>query len=79
MLMVYLGICLLLKQIILKFALELVMRKPSIQFSQLIMWFYCNENFDSTLMDIFKNNWDSQLEYVVSLFNICCNTNIIKK
>jgi hypothetical protein len=26
-----------------------------------------------------KNNWDSPLEYVVSLFNIFCNTNITKK
>ncbi len=30
-------------------------------------------------MDILKNNWDSPLEYVVSLFNTFCNTNIIKK
>jgi hypothetical protein len=29
-------------------------------------------------MDIFKNNWYSPLEYVVSLFNASCNTNIIK-
>jgi hypothetical protein len=26
----------------------------------------------------FEKNWDSPLEYVVSLFNIFCNTNIIK-
>jgi hypothetical protein len=30
-------------------------------------------------MDILKNNWDSPLEYVVSLFNAYCNTNITKK
>jgi hypothetical protein len=24
-----------------------------------------------------KDNWDSPLEYVVSLFNTSCNTNII--
>jgi len=30
-------------------------------------------------MDILKDNWDSPLEYVVSLFNISCNTNITKK
>jgi len=30
-------------------------------------------------MDILKNNWDSPLEYVVSLFNISCNRNITKK
>jgi len=29
-------------------------------------------------MEILKNNWDSQLQYVVSLFNTSCNTNIIK-
>jgi len=27
-------------------------------------------------MDILKDNWDSPLEYVVSLFNIYYNTNI---
>jgi hypothetical protein len=31
------------------------------------------------LMDILKNNWDSPSEYVVSLFNIFCNTSITKK
>jgi hypothetical protein len=31
---------------------------------------------NSTLMNILKNNWDSPLEYVVSLFNVFCNTNI---
>ncbi len=30
-------------------------------------------------MDILKNNWDLPLEYVVSLFNTYCNTNITKK
>jgi hypothetical protein len=50
--------------------LKLVMRKPSIQFSQPTTSFYYNENFDFTLMDILRNYWDSQLEYVVSLFNI---------
>ncbi len=30
-------------------------------------------------MDILKNNWDSPLKYVVSLFNTFCNTNITKK
>ncbi len=33
---------------------------------QLTTHFYWNENFDYTLMDILKNNWDSPLEY---LFN----------
>jgi hypothetical protein len=37
---------------------------------------YWNENFDYTLMDIFENNWDSPLEYVILLFNIFCSTNI---
>jgi len=27
-------------------------------------------------MKILKNNWDSQLEYMVSLLNISCNINI---
>jgi len=30
-------------------------------------------------MEILKNNWDSQLQYVVSLLNISYNTNIIFK
>jgi hypothetical protein len=34
------------------------------------------KKFDSTLMNILKNNWDLPLEYVVSLFNAFCNTNI---
>jgi hypothetical protein len=50
-----------------------------IQFLQLAMCFYWNENFDFILMNILKNNWDSSLEYVVSLFNFSCNTNIIFK
>jgi len=55
------------------------MQQPPIQLSQLTTRFYCNENFDYTLMDILKNNWDSPLEYVVSLFNNNYNTNIIIK
>ncbi len=38
-----------------------MMQKPFSQFSQPTMRFYYNENFDFTLMDILKNNWDSQL------------------
>jgi len=30
-------------------------------------------------MDILKNNRDTQLQYVISLFNFSCNTNITKK
>jgi hypothetical protein len=41
--------------------------------------FYWNEKIDFALMDILKNNWNSPLEYVVSLFNTSCNTNIIIK
>jgi hypothetical protein len=37
-----------------------------------------NENFDFTLMEILKNNYNSQLQYVISLFKIYCNTNITK-
>jgi len=55
------------------------MQQPPIQLSQLTTCFYWNENFDYTLMDILKNNWDSPLEYVVSLFNNNYNTNIIIK
>jgi hypothetical protein len=33
---------------------------------------------DSTLVEMLKNNWDSQLQYVVSLFNTSCDTNITK-
>jgi hypothetical protein len=39
------------------------------------MCFYWNEIFDFILMNILKDNWDSPLEYVVSLFNTFCNTN----
>jgi hypothetical protein len=53
---------------------SLIMQKLQIQFSQLTTCFYWNENFDSTIIDILKNHWDSQWQYVVSLFNISCNT-----
>jgi hypothetical protein len=56
--------------------LELVVQQPPIQLSQLVTRFYLNEKFDYALMDILKDNWDSPMEYVVSLFNISCNTNI---
>jgi hypothetical protein len=36
------------------------------------------KNLDYALMDILKDNWDSPLEYVVSLLNNSCNTNISK-
>jgi hypothetical protein len=58
---------------------ELVMQQPPIQLSQLTTNFYWNEKPNYALMDILKNNWDSPLEYVVSLFNPFCNTNITKK
>jgi hypothetical protein len=58
---------------------ELMMQNRQIQFSQLTTHLYCNENFDFALMDILKNNYNSQLQYVVSLFNISCNTNITKQ
>jgi hypothetical protein len=61
------------------FLSKLVMQQPPIQLSQLVTHFYWNENIDFALMDILKNNWDSPLEYVVSLFNISCNTNTTKK
>ncbi len=57
--------------------LEFVVQQPPIQLSQLITCFYWNEKFDYALMDILKENWDSPMEYVVSLFNNSCNTNII--
>jgi hypothetical protein len=57
--------------------LESMVQQP--QLLQLTTCFYWNENFDYALMNILKDNWDSPLEYVVSLFNISCNTNIIKK
>jgi len=56
-----------------------MMQQPPIQLSQLTTHFYWNENLDFALIDILKNNWDSPLEYVVSLFNTSCNTNITKK
>ncbi len=56
-----------------------MVQQPPIQLSQLATCFYYNENFDFALMDILKDNWDSWLEYVVSLFNNSCDTNIIKK
>ncbi len=55
---------------------KLVVQQPPIQLWQLAMHFYWNWKFDSALMDILKDNWDSPLEYVVSLFNIFCNKNI---
>ncbi len=58
---------------------KLMVQQPPIQLSQLATWFYWNEKFDYALMDILKDNWDSPLEYVVSLFNIFCNINIILK
>jgi hypothetical protein len=57
---------------------KLTMQKLQIQFSQPTMCFYWNEKLDSTLMDILKNNQDTQLQYVVCLFNFSCNT-IMKK
>jgi len=59
--------------------LESMVQQPPIQLSQLDTCFYWNENFDYALMDILKNNWDSPLEYVVSLFNNYCNKNITKR
>jgi len=58
---------------------ELIMQKLQIEFSQLIINFYLNEKIDSTLMKILNSNWDSQLQYVVSLFNTSYNTNITKE
>jgi len=58
---------------------KLVMQQPPIQLSQQTTHFYWNEKPNSTLLDILKNTWDSPLEYVVSLFNTSCNTNINKK
>ncbi len=55
---------------------ESMVQQPPIQLSQLITFFYWNENFDYTLMDILENNWDSPSEYVVSLFNTSYNANI---
>jgi len=56
--------------------LKLVVQQPPIQLSQVITHFYWNEKSNFALMDILKNNWDSPLEYIVSLFNAYCNTNI---
>ncbi len=58
---------------------KLVVQQPPIQLWQLAMHFYWNWKFDYALMDILKDNWDSPLEYVVSLFNIFCNKNITLK
>jgi len=58
---------------------ESMMQQPPIQLSQLTTCFYWNEKYDFALSDILKKNWDSPLEYVVSLFDISCNTNIIIK
>jgi len=55
------------------------MQKSQIQFLQPTTHLYWNEKLDSTLMEILKRNWHSQLQYVVSLFNIFCNTNITLK
>jgi hypothetical protein len=57
--------------------LKLVVHQPPIQLSQPVTHFYWNEKFDYALMDILKDNWDSLLEYVISLFNTSCNINII--
>jgi len=59
--------------------LHSMMQQPPIQLLQLTTHFYWNENFDYKLMDILKINWDSPLEYVVSLFNNNYNTNIMIK
>jgi hypothetical protein len=59
--------------------LELVMQQPPIQLLQLTTCFYWNEKFDYALTNILKISWDSPLEYVVSLFNTFCNTNITLK
>ncbi len=56
-----------------------MVQEPPIQLSQLTTCFYPNEKFDYASMNILKDNWDSPLEYVVSLFNIFCNKNITKK
>ncbi len=56
-----------------------VVQQPPIQLLQLATCFYWNDKFDYALMDILKDNWDSPLEYAISLFNNSCNTNITKK
>ncbi len=59
--------------------LKSMVQQPLMQLSQLATCFYWNENFDFTLIKKLKDNWDSPLEYVVSLFNNSCNTNITTK
>ncbi len=59
--------------------LESTMQQPCIQLSQQTTSFHWNEKFDYVLIDFLKNNWESPLEYVVSLFKTSCNTNITKK
>jgi hypothetical protein len=59
--------------------LKSVVQQPPIQLSQPVARFYWNEKFDYALMDILKDNLDSLLEYVISLFNTSCNINIILK
>jgi hypothetical protein len=44
---------------------KLMVQQPPIELWQLTTHFYCNEKFDSALMNILKDNWDSPLEYVV--------------
>ncbi len=55
-----------------------MVQQPLIQLWQLVTHFYWNGKFDYASMNILKNNWDSPSEYVVSLFDIFCNTNITK-
>jgi hypothetical protein len=38
---------------------NLMVQEPPIQLLQQVLHFYWNEEFDFTLMDILKNNWDS--------------------
>jgi len=52
-------------------------QQPPIQLLQLATCFYENEIFYYALTYILKYIWDSPLEYIDSLFNIFCNTNII--
>jgi hypothetical protein len=51
--------------------LELMVQQPLIQLSQLDTHFYWNEKINFAILDILKYDWDSQLEYVISLFNTC--------
>jgi hypothetical protein len=55
-----------------------MLQQTPIQLSQLTTHFYWNEKIDYALMTILKDNWDSLVEYVVSLFNTFCNKNVIK-